>query len=74
MWIGLKDGWKRALKRGEGVDELIFRSLSIKKAMIERNEFDQGPRNVFNYGHSFGHAIESATHFEVPHGIAVSFG
>ncbi|NCD34515.1 MAG: 3-dehydroquinate synthase [Spartobacteria bacterium] len=63
-----------ALNSGTGIDELIHRSLSIKKAMIERDEFDQGPRNVFNYGHSFGHAIESATHFEVPHGIAVSFG
>jgi 3-dehydroquinate synthase len=63
-----------ALESKKGLDELIFRSLSIKKAMIERDEFDQGPRNVFNFGHSFGHAIESATDFAVPHGIAVSFG
>lgn len=64
----------QALKSGKGVEELIQRSLLIKKAMIERDEFDEGPRNVFNYGHSFGHAIESATDFAVPHGIAVSFG
>ena len=50
------------------------RSLEIKKAMIERDEFDEGPRNVFNYGHSFGHAIESTTGYTVPHGIAVSYG
>jgi 3-dehydroquinate synthase len=31
-------------------------------------------RNIFNYGHSFGHAIESATKFEIPHGIAVTIG
>ena len=31
-------------------------------------------RNVLNYGHSFGHAIESATEFAIPHGIAVSMG
>lgn len=42
--------------------------------MIEIDEFDRGPRNVFNYGHSFGHAIESATDYTVPHGIAVGFG
>jgi 3-dehydroquinate synthase len=52
----------------------ISRSLSIKKAMIERDEFDAGPRNVFNYGHTFGHALEVATHYAVPHGIAVAIG
>jgi len=49
-------------------------SLDIKKRYIEQDEFDQGPRNIFNYGHSFGHAIEAATHFAVPHGIAVTIG
>lgn len=54
--------------------ELIHRSLAIKQAMVERDEFDEGPRNVFNYGHSFGHALESTTAYAIPHGIAVSFG
>lgn len=52
----------------------IRASLEIKKRMIELDEFDRGPRNVFNYGHSFGHAIEAATDFAVPHGIAVTMG
>lgn len=52
----------------------IRRSLIIKKKYIEIDEFDVGPRNIFNYGHSFGHAIESATNFAIPHGIAVSIG
>ena len=38
------------------------------------DEFDKGPRNVMNYGHSFGHAIESATNFAIPHGVAVTIG
>ena len=46
----------------------------MKKKLIEVDEFDQGPRNVMNYGHSFGHAIESATNFAIPHGIAVTIG
>jgi 3-dehydroquinate synthase len=54
--------------------EAIHNSLMIKKSYIEKDEFDQGPRLVFNYGHSFGHAIESATNFMIPHGIAVSIG
>lgn len=52
----------------------IRRSLEIKKAYIETDEFDRGPRNIFNYGHSFGHAIEAATEFAIPHGIGVTIG
>jgi 3-dehydroquinate synthase len=52
----------------------IYRSLEIKKLIIELDEFDKGPRNIMNYGHSFGHAIESATDFAIPHGIAVTIG
>ena len=54
--------------------ELVFHSLDFKRSYVERDEFDQGPRNVFNYGHSFGHALETLTHYAVPHGIAVSIG
>lgn len=52
----------------------IYRSLEIKKPIIELDEFDTGTRNIMNYGHSFGHAIESATDFVIPHGVAVSIG
>ena len=52
----------------------IRASLEIKQGYIESDEFDLGIRNIFNYGHSFGHAIESATNFSIPHGIAVSIG
>ena len=53
---------------------LIRRCLEIKKHYIELDEFDRGPRNILNYGHTFGHAYESATHYRIPHGIAVSLG
>ena len=56
------------------INEIIFRSLQIKKEMIEKDEFDTGERIIFNYGHSFGHAIESLTNYKVPHGIAVANG
>ena len=52
----------------------VRNSLLIKKKFIELDEFDIGIRNIFNYGHSFGHAIEAATNFAIPHGIAVSMG
>lgn len=53
---------------------LIYRSLQIKKKIIEIDEFDKKKRLLFNYGHSFGHAIETITNYRIPHGIAVSYG
>ncbi len=59
---------KQVMKR------FIHRSLRIKQGYIEKDEFDVGSRRVFNYGHSFGHAIEAATNFAIPHGVAVTMG
>jgi len=56
------------------MEKFIYQSLLMKKKLIEIDEFDLGPRNVMNYGHSFGHAIESATNYAIPHGIAVTIG
>lgn len=66
--------YPRLLEDKEVLVHYICRSLEIKKRLIEEDEFDRGIRNVMNYGHSFGHAIESATNFNVPHGIAVTLG
>ena len=56
------------------MEKFIYQSLLMKKKLIEIDEFDLGPRNVMNYGHSFGHAIETATNYAIPHGIAVTMG
>ena len=42
--------------------------------MVEKDEFDKGPRALFNYGHTFGHAIEVISDFKVSHGQAVTRG
>ena len=52
----------------------LYNTLQIKKKYIETDEFDTGIRNILNYGHCFGHAIESSTNFGIPHGIAISIG
>lgn len=63
------------LLENRGVLQRYIRAaLSIKRRYIEEDEFDRGVRNIFNYGHSFGHAIESATNYGIPHGIAISIG
>jgi len=54
--------------------KLIYQSLEIKKKYIEKDEFDKDIRQILNYGHSFGHAIESSTNYKIPHGISVAIG
>ncbi len=54
--------------------KFIRESLSIKKRIIEIDEFDCGERRKFNYGHTFGHAIEALTNYEINHGQAVTVG
>jgi len=69
-----KREYPAALKDRDILSGIIARSLEIKKRYAEIDEFDKNERQVFNYGHSFGHAIESLTDYNIPHGIAVSFG
>ena len=69
-----KKDYPIALNDKKVLGGLIARSLAIKKSYIEIDEFDKNERQVFNYGHSFGHAIESLTDYRIPHGIAISFG
>jgi 3-dehydroquinate synthase len=64
-----------SIKKGKLISEATIKSaLSVKKEIIEIDEFDKGLRNIMNYGHTFGHALESITSFKIPHGIAVLYG
>ena len=51
--------------------EIIHRSCELKKAVVECDETEQGPRKTLNFGHSIGHAIES---FALAHGPALTHG
>jgi 3-dehydroquinate synthase len=48
--------------------------LTIKLQYIQEDEFDTGRRNLLNFGHCLGHALESTTNFAIPHGQAVLMG
>jgi 3-dehydroquinate synthase len=54
--------------------KIVRLSLASKKYFVEEDEFDTGIRKLLNFGHTFGHAIESATEFAIPHGVAVLIG
>ena len=77
---GVKDfayynkNYEKAFTDDDSLHNLIKLNLEIKKRFIEEDEFDTGKRLLLNYGHSFGHAIESVTNYKIKHGIAVSYG
>ncbi len=55
-------------------NKLILDCLKFKASIIEIDEFDTGLRLTLNFGHTFGHAIESLAKYKVPHGIGVVWG
>jgi 3-dehydroquinate synthase len=55
-------------------EEIIFNSLKIKKWFIEIDEFDCKERQLLNFGHTIGHAIESVSNYKISHGVAVGLG
>lgn len=56
------------------IAKFVKSSLSFKKEFIEEDEFDKGRRIQLNFAHTFGHAFETVTEYEVPHGTAVAMG
>jgi len=52
----------------------IQSSHEIKYSYMREDEFDKGKRNLLNFGHCFGHALESSSRFAIPHGQAVILG
>ncbi|MBM4111628.1 MAG: 3-dehydroquinate synthase [Phycisphaerae bacterium] len=64
-----REGWRNAK-----LAKFIRRSLEVKKGVIEVDEYELHLRRILNYGHTFGHALESVTHHAIPHGLAVAWG
>jgi 3-dehydroquinate synthase len=56
------------------LEEVVFQTASIKAEVVEKDETDLGLRNILNYGHTIGHAIESVTDFSMGHGSVVAIG
>jgi len=59
----------------DNMDFLVERCVSIKKNVVEEDEFDTGNRMILNFGHTIGHVIESYYNYEkYTHGEAVAIG
>lgn len=56
------------------MDKTVKESIRIKLSYMLGDELDQGKRNLLNYGHELGHALEPSSSFAIPHGVAVVCG
>ncbi len=57
------------------LDEIIERSLKVKKGVVERDERESGERKLLNFGHTYGHAFESSFNMDrYLHGECVALG
>lgn len=59
---------------GERLTALIARSIAIKADVVRQDEREGGVRQVLNFGHTIGHAIEAASGFTLLHGEAIAIG
>ncbi len=54
--------------------EVISRCIALKAEVVKADEFDLGLRQLLNFGHTIGHAIEKCSDFAISHGHAVAIG
>ena len=48
--------------------------VTMKRDIVREDEYDRGARRTLNLGHTFGHAVEQCSAFQISHGAAVSIG
>lgn len=53
---------------------VVVRSIEIKAEVVSKDERESGLRKVLNFGHTLGHAVESAAAYALPHGSCVALG
>jgi len=80
----LAGGWAEVVKYAMTLDpgiaelddiaEVVERCVRCKATVVVADEREAGPREVLNYGHTVGHAIEAASEYSIHHGRAVAWG
>lgn len=81
---GVLEAVRRELVQGDAGNEgalaplpsvgLIARSIDVKRRIVSEDEKESGARRLLNLGHTAGHAVETASRYELSHGAAVAIG
>ena len=71
----VNDNFARILRKDERItDEIILKCAAIKAGVVSNDEKENGLRKILNFGHTYGHAIESASGFKIRHGLCIIYG
>lgn len=73
----LENNWQEVFAGGAARQQAIATSCRAKAAVVARDERETGDRALLNLGHTFGHALETATNYNssrLVHGEAVAIG
>jgi 3-dehydroquinate synthase len=69
-----QDNQGAAVPHGRHARELIERAIRVKAGVVSSDLTEKGPREILNYGHTLGHAIERVEEYRFRHGDAVAIG
>jgi 3-dehydroquinate synthase len=58
----------------DALETLVLHSVRFKSQVVAEDELEGGLRQVLNYGHTVGHALEAAAEYDLQHGMAVAAG
>lgn len=56
------------------LQKLVSQAIQVKRAVVQEDPFEHGRRALLNLGHTFGHAVEQVSGYEVRHGQGVAMG
>ncbi|MBN2087942.1 3-dehydroquinate synthase [Candidatus Peregrinibacteria bacterium] len=62
------------MKAEAELENLVMKSAQVKINVVESDPMESGLRKVLNFGHTFGHAIEQSSKFDLLHGEAIAIG
>ena len=62
------------LEAKDNMENIIEKCVTIKRDIVQEDEFDHGKRGLLNLGHTVAHAIEKRSNYGMSHGKAVSIG
>ena len=58
----------------DDIEEVVALNVAVKRDYVMADPYDTGCRQLLNFGHTIGHAIEKCSNFTIPHGQAVAMG
>lgn len=61
-------------RKPDVLEKIAYQNCKIKGGVVEQDPLEKNKRRMLNYGHTIGHAVESASGYELLHGESVAIG